>query len=61
MRTILKVLSFLVGLFVIVNGVFICLMPPFGDEPQGYIIIAIGLIIPIITLYVARIDDRADA
>ena len=36
-------------------------MPPFNDEPQGYAIIAVGLFIPLITLYIARIDDRSEA
>jgi len=61
MQTILKVLGFIIGLFAIVNGLFIVIMPPFGDEPQGYAIIAVGIFIPIITLYVARIDDRREA
>jgi len=61
MQAIIKVLAFLIGLFVIANGVFIILMPPFGDEPQGYAIIAVGIVIPIITMYVSRTDDRAEA
>lgn len=61
MQAIIKVLAFLIGLFVIANGVFLVLMPPFGDEPQGYAIIAVGIVIPIITMYVSRIDDRAEA
>ena len=61
MQTILKVMSCLIGLFVIANGIWIVTMPPFNDEPQGYAIIAIGLFIPLITLYVAGMDDRAEA
>jgi hypothetical protein len=60
MQAILKVMSLLVGLFVLANGIWIALMPPFSDEPQGYAIIAIGLFIPVITLYVARMDDRSE-
>jgi len=60
MQTILKVLGFLIGLFVIVNGIFIVLTPPFGDEPQGYAIIAVGIFIPLVILYVARLEDRRD-
>lgn len=60
MQTILKVLGFLIGLFVIVNGIFIVLMPPFGDEPQGYAIIAVGIFIPLVILYVARLEDRRE-
>ncbi|WP_321504896.1 hypothetical protein [uncultured Methanoregula sp.] len=60
MQTILKVLSFFIGLFVIANGIFIILMPPFGDEPQGYAIIAVGILIPLITLYVAWKEERSE-
>jgi hypothetical protein len=60
MQIILKVMSLLIGLFVLANGIWITLMPPFSDEPQGYAIIAIGLFIPVITLYVARMDDRSE-
>jgi hypothetical protein len=61
MQIILKVMSCLIGLFVIVNGIWIATMPPFSDEPQGYAIIAVGVFIPLITLYVARIEERAEA
>jgi hypothetical protein len=53
-------MSCLIGLFVIANGIWIVLMPPLGDEPQGYAIIAVGIFIPLITLYVARMDDRSE-
>lgn len=58
METILKVISFFIALFVIANGIWVAYMPPFGDEPVGYAIIAIGLFIPIITLYVAKMGER---
>ncbi len=45
-------------MFVIANGVWVALMPPFGDEPVGMAIIAVGIFIPIITLSVARMDER---
>ena len=43
-------ISFFVGLFVIANGVWVMYMPPYGDEPIGLVIIAVGIFIPIITL-----------
>jgi len=58
METILKVISFFVGLFVIANGVWVMYMPPYGDEPIGLVIIAVGIFIPIITLFVARSSER---
>jgi hypothetical protein len=57
MEAILKVISFFLGLFVIANGIWIVYMPPFGDEPVGMAIIAVGIFIPIITLLVARKSD----
>ena len=58
METIIKVICFFVGLFVIVNGVWVVYMPPFGDEPVGFAIIAVGIFIPIITLSVAKMNER---
>ncbi len=61
MQTILKVICCLIAIYVIANGIWVVLMPPFGDEPQGYAIIAVGLFIPLITFSIARIDERSDA
>jgi hypothetical protein len=58
METIIKVISFFIALFVIANGIWVFLMPPFGDEPTGLAIIAVGIFIPIITLYIAKKDER---
>jgi hypothetical protein len=57
MESIVKVISFFIALFVIANGIWVAVMPPFGDEPIGYAIIAVGIFIPIITLYVAKKDE----
>jgi hypothetical protein len=58
MEALLKVLSFFIALFVIANGVYVYFMPPTGDEPQGLAIIAIGIFIPILVLFIARIEER---
>ena len=60
MQAILKVLSVFIGFFVIANGLYIFFMPPFGDEPLGYGMIAVGIIIPILTFYVGRNDDLSE-
>jgi hypothetical protein len=57
MEVIIKIISFFIALFVIANGVWVVYMPPYGDEPVGLAIIAIGLFIPIITLYVAKLEE----
>lgn len=58
METIIKVICFFVGLFVIANGVGVVYMQPSGDEALGLVIIAVGICIPIITHIVAKWDER---
>ena len=58
METIIKVICFFVGLFVIANGIWVVYMPPYGDEPIGLAIIAVGIFIPILTLFVAKMSER---
>lgn len=58
METIIKVVCFFIGLFVIANGIWVAVMPPFGDEPVGLAIIAVGIFIPIMTLSVAKMSEK---
>ena len=58
MEAILKVISFFIALFVIADGVYVFFMPPGGDEPQGLALIAIGIFIPILVLFMAKIEER---
>ena len=44
MRT-LTIEGYIIGLFVMLNGIYVIISPPVGDEPQGYAILAIGLFI----------------
>ena len=46
--------GFVIGLFVILDGIYVILFPPFSDEPQGYAITAIGIFIILITVRVSR-------
>ncbi|HEX3001448.1 MAG TPA: hypothetical protein VHN82_03625 [Methanoregula sp.] len=57
MEAIVKVMACLIGLFIFVNGIWIVMTPPFGDEPQGYIILAAGFFIPIMTIALGRLTD----
>jgi len=57
-ETIIKVVCFFIGLFVIANGIWVAVMPPFGDEPVGLAIIAVGIFIPIMTLSVAKMSEK---
>lgn len=60
MEAILKVISFFIALFVIVNGAYVVYMPPGGDEPQGLAIIATGVFIIIAVLAIARMQERKE-
>jgi hypothetical protein len=61
MQLIIRIISIFIGLFIIVNGIWVILTPPFGDEPFAYGIIAVGLIIPILVQYVAYLDEKREA
>jgi hypothetical protein len=57
METIIKIIFIFIGLFVIANGVWVILMPPFGDELTGIVIIAAGICIPVITLSITKKNE----
>ena len=61
MHIIIKIISIFIGLFIIANGVWLILTPPSGDEPFAYVIIAVGIIMPLLVQYVAQIDDKREA
>lgn len=48
MHIIIRIISVFLGLFIVVNGIWIILTPPFGDEPLAYGIIAVGFAIPML-------------
>jgi hypothetical protein len=35
--------------------------PPFSDEPVAYVIIAVGIIIPLLVQYIAYLYDKREA
>ena len=57
MRT-LTIEGYIIGLFVIFNGIYVVTLPPAGDEPQGYAIIGIGIFIIIATQHLVRIMEK---
>jgi hypothetical protein len=50
----------IIGLFVILNGLYTVLAAPGGDEPQGYALIAIGASILLITVYFPQENKDPD-
>ena len=61
MHIIIRIISVFIGLFIIANGVWVILTPPFGDEPLACVIIAVGVIIPLLVQYVSQLDDKREA
>ena len=61
MQVIIRIISVFIGLFIIAHGVWVILTPPFGDEPLACVIIAVGVIIPLLVQYVAQLDDKREA
>lgn len=59
METVLKVISCLLGLYIVANGIWVINMPPAGDEPLGYLVVAAGLFIPLLTFYVGHFHSRS--
>lgn len=57
MEAIVKVISLFLGLFCIANGIWVAYQPPLGDELIGAAIIVIGIVIPVVTLLYARMDE----
>jgi hypothetical protein len=61
MHIIIRIIGFFIGIFILVNGIWVILTPPFGDDLQGYVVIAAGIIIPILVPHVAQTDDKLEA
>ena len=58
MEAILKVISCLLAVYIIANGVWVIHMPPTGDEPLGYLVILAGIFLPLLTFYIGWRDTR---
>ncbi|MFZ1128738.1 hypothetical protein [Methanoregula sp.] len=48
----------IIGLFVILDGIYVIVFPPYGDEAQGYAIIAIGVFIILVSLHFDQIPGK---
>ena len=53
------IIGYIIGVFVLLNGISIVMFPPFGDEPQGFAIIAIGIFIILSSLPMGRSCERS--
>ena len=54
----IRIISCFIALFIIVNGILVIQVQPFGDESLAYVIVAVGIIIPILVQYVAQLDKK---
>lgn len=50
----ITIIGSVMGVFVLMNGIYCVMYPPFGDEPQGLAIIAIGIFIIMSSLHMAK-------
>ena len=57
MRT-LTLEGWIIGLFVIFDGIYVITFPPAGDEPQGFAIIAIGIFIILAALHLEKTMEQ---
>ncbi|MEI7857913.1 MAG: hypothetical protein WCH85_10475 [Methanomicrobiales archaeon] len=55
---ILTLEGWIIGLFVIFNGIYVISFPPTGDEPQGYAIVAIGIFIILAALHLDKTMEQ---
>jgi hypothetical protein len=56
----LAIEGYIIGLFVMVNGLYVISFPPYGDEPQGYAIIAIGTFIILATQHQVTMLEKSE-
>lgn len=54
------VIGCIIGIFVLLNGIYVITFPPLGDEPQGFAIIAIGIFIILSSLHMGRSSERSE-
>ena len=48
----------IIGILVILDGIYVVLFPPFGDEVQGYGIILIGIFVILAAVHLGRMDEK---
>ncbi len=47
-----------IGILVILDGIYVVLFPPYGDEVQGYGIIMIGIFVILAAVHLGRMDEN---
>jgi len=48
----------IIGVLVILDGIYVVLFPPFGDEVQGYGIIMIGIFVILAAVHLGRMSEN---
>ena len=47
-----------IGILVILDGIYVVLFPPYGDEVQGYGIIMIGIFVILAAVHLGRMREN---
>jgi len=47
-----------IGILVILDGLYVVHFPPYGDEVQGYGIILIGIFVILAAVHLGRMDEN---
>lgn len=56
----LAVEGWIIGLFVILDGIYVVVFPPAQDEAQGFAIIVIGAFIILATLHLTKTMENGE-
>jgi hypothetical protein len=48
-----------IGILVILDGCYVVLFPPYGDEAQGYGIIMIGIFVILAAVHLGRMNEKS--
>jgi hypothetical protein len=54
------VIGCIIGIFVLLNGIYVVTFPPLGDELQGIALIAIAIFIILSSLHMGRSSERPE-
>ena len=48
----------IIGILIILDGIYVVVFPPYGDEVQGYGIIMIGIFVILASVHLGRMDEK---
>ena len=48
----------IIGILIILDGIYVVVFPPYGDEVQGYGIIMIGIFVILASVHLGRMKEN---